>query len=40
MIITRCGPGCTSCEKTQHIVEATVADQEDNAAIEKVKDLQ
>ena len=40
MEIKICGPGCTSCEKTQKAVEAAVALKGIQATIVKVKDFQ
>ena len=40
MEIKVCGPGCTSCEKTQKIVEAAVALKGIPATVIKVKDFQ
>ncbi|WP_306548394.1 thioredoxin family protein [Desulfobulbus sp.] len=40
MEIKVCGPGCTSCEKTQKVVEAAIAAKGVGAAVVKVKDFQ
>lgn len=40
MEIKVCGPGCTSCEKTQKIVEAAVAAKGVEATVSKVTDFQ